>query len=154
MKSLRIAFPLLLAFLTLSLTSCDKVPINGCLDGTWQLMSIELSDTTIDVKPSQKYISFQLHMIEIRQASLDHEDYTRYYGHFSHIGNEMRFYDLCHRSANITDTDDDKPFTEDDISTLNNWGIFHTDNTFHVDTLNSRRMVLSNSEVTLRFRKF
>lgn len=154
MKILRIALPLLLTGLILCLTSCDKVPANGCLDGTWQLVSIERSDTIIDAKPSQKYISFQLGLIQLRQASLEYEDYTRYYGHFSKNGDEMRFYDLCLPSDNTTSSDDDRPFTEANISMLNGWGIYHTDNTFHIDTLNSRRMVLSNSETTLRFRKY
>ena len=31
-------------FLLLGISSCDKAPINGKLDGRWQLMNIENSD--------------------------------------------------------------------------------------------------------------
>ena len=38
-----------IAIMGLMAGSCDKTPINGDLDGMWQLMRVEDNGTTIDV---------------------------------------------------------------------------------------------------------
>ena len=46
------------------LCSCDKKPINGKLDGRWQLMTIEYNDGSIK-ECERIYCSIQLHLVEL-----------------------------------------------------------------------------------------
>lgn len=45
-------------------TSCRKVPINGKLDGQWQVMKVEYDDGTT-VTPSSSYYCFSLHVAQL-----------------------------------------------------------------------------------------
>ena len=60
------------------LIACDKVPMNGNLDGMWQLMAIQYNTTgsVSDVKISRLYYSFQLHLVELNNNEA--------FAHFSH----------------------------------------------------------------------
>ncbi|MDC7195075.1 lipocalin-like domain-containing protein, partial [Phocaeicola vulgatus] len=44
----------------LGISSCDKAPINGKLDGRWQLMTIEYTNGKIE-ECNRIYYSIQLH---------------------------------------------------------------------------------------------
>ena len=48
----------------LGISSCDKAPINGKLDGRWQLMTIEYTNGKIE-ECNRIYYSIQLHLVEI-----------------------------------------------------------------------------------------
>ena len=47
--------------MSLCLLSCEKVYINGDLDGMWKLQTVETTDTTIC--PQNIYYSFQRHLV-------------------------------------------------------------------------------------------
>ena len=47
--------------MSLCLLSCEKVYINGDLDGMWKLQTVETTDTTI--RPQNIYYSFQRHLV-------------------------------------------------------------------------------------------
>ena len=47
--------------MSLCLLSCEKVYINGDLDGMWRLQTVETTDTTIH--PQNIYYSFQRHLV-------------------------------------------------------------------------------------------
>ncbi len=155
MRTTYIAFISYFLMIT-SLVSCDKVPANGALDGMWQIMTIEHNGSTREAKEDQKYISFQLEMIQLSQGNLKWEDTKHYYGHFKHEGSKMRIYDLCKPSDNITKKDDDIFFTTstEDMDILDDWGLYELDNTFDVETLNGSQLVLSNNSSRIVLRKY
>ena len=58
------------------LCSCDKKPINGKLDGRWQLMTIEYNDGSIK-ECERIYCSIQLHLVELMDKVTE-EDLNRF----------------------------------------------------------------------------
>ena len=52
-------------FATLFLVGCQKAPINGDLDGRWQIVTIEKDKESIDVKDEQLYYNFYLHVCNL-----------------------------------------------------------------------------------------
>lgn len=54
---------LLFILFMLGISSCDKAPINGKLDGRWQLMTIEYTNGKIE-ECNRIYYSIQLHLVE------------------------------------------------------------------------------------------
>ncbi len=130
--------------------SCDKMPMNGDLDGMWQLMTEQTEQTTVSRKSDRMYISFQLHT-----AQFDgHGSSRQYYSTFTHHGDSLRFVTICRASQNETADDDNIPLTADDISLMNDWGIYEPDPAFRVLTLDESTLVLRSRFSTLRFRKF
>lgn len=133
-----------------SISSCDKMPMNGDLDGMWQLMSEETSDSTTDLKSTRHYISFQLHTAQFSTLSN-----TRcFYSRFIHEGNTLQFVTICTNSTNATPNDDNVPISADSIQQLNSWGIYELDPIFSVVTLNSSTLILESAYSRLHFRKF
>lgn len=130
--------------------SCDKLPMNGDLDGMWQLMSVEMDGEVSDVKSRKRYWSFQLHLVQFSRG----DNTNRYFAHFKHKNDSLHIYDLCFPSENFTDSDDNVMFTESDVHILNQWGIYNLYNKFKVEKLDSDVMILKNDEMKLRFRKF
>ena len=131
--------------------SCDKLPMNGDLDGMWQLMFVEKDGEVSDVKSRKRYWSFQLHLTQFSRSG---NNTYRYFAHFKHEGDSLFVYDLCFPSENFTDTDDNVMFTESDVHILNQWGIYSLYNRYKVEKLDSDVMILKNDEMKLRFRKF
>lgn len=131
------------------LSSCDKMPMNGDLDGMWQLMSEQWSDSTANRKEDKVYLSFMLHT-----AQFDKAGSTHFYSEFSHQGDTIVLYNICHKSQtkDITDTND--PVTEDELSDLQPWGIYSLNPSFHVDQLSKETLILTAETCTLCFRKF
>ena len=148
--SLSFIFSLLLFSLFSPLfTSCDKVPINGVLDGLWQIMTIETPAGTRDVKADRAYLSIQLHLSE-----WDHNA-NRYYAHFSHEGDSLCFYDFAHNSKHSSNADDDTWITPSEMSAglLDIWGIHTLNARFHINRLNGSTLILQAADTTLTFRK-
>lgn len=143
----------ILSILTVLLMSCDKMPMNGDLDGMWQLVSEQLDGESgqTDRKPDRIYISFQLHT-----AQFDgHGKVGAYYSTFCHKGDTLRFQNICAKSMNETKEDDNRPLTEEEIkASMRDWGFVSLNPAFKVEMLNSKHMVLRSDFSTLRFRKF
>lgn len=126
--------------IVLLLAACDKVPMNGNLDGMWQLMAIQDNVTggVSDVKTNRLYYSFQLHLVELGNAE--------FYAHFSHQNDSIVMYDWCDGSAvnnKITDA-----------TALNKFGLYELRDSFKVEVLTSEKMQLRSRKATLSFRKF
>jgi len=137
-------------FSLIGISSCDKMPMNGDLDGMWQLMSEETADTTIDMKSTRHYISFQLHTAQFSSLSNAHCFYSR----FIHQGNTLQFVSISTNSTNATADDDNVLVSSDNIQQLHPWGIYELDPTFIVLTLNPHTLILESSHSRLQFRKF
>ena len=131
--------------------SCDKLPMNGDLDGMWQLMFVEKDGEVSDVKSRKRYWSFQLHLTQFSRSG---DNTNTYFAHFKHKNDSLHIYDLCFPSENFTDSDDNVMFSESDVHILNHWGIYNLYNKFKVEKLDSDVMILKNDVLKLRFRKF
>lgn len=138
MKKLTILFILTTIF---SLSSCDKLPENGKLDGMWQLVQIDTEEgSNHAVKEQRLYYSVQLKLITLRGMSG-----SKYIlGRFKHEGNTLSLYDF--RTGG-----DEKPCSLEDLKP---YGIYSAEPTFEVEKLTGSEMILKSEEATLYFRKF
>ena len=59
---------LLILWSLILLTGCGKLPINGDLDGQWQILEIRYADGRIET-PERAYYCVQLHTITLRQVN-------------------------------------------------------------------------------------
>lgn len=141
---------ILFVFAALLLTACDKMPMNGDLDGMWQLLTEEKADTTLNVKDSRIYISFQLHTVQFDA----HGTSRQYYATFTHRGDTIAYSTICHAAAYETQTDDNELVTADELPALSTWGIYSLQPTYTVLRLSSETLVLRSDSSTLRLRKF
>ena len=140
-----------------SLTACDKVPINGPLDGQWQMLRVETPEGVRDVKDERAYLCFQLHLSEWNSQG------HRYYAEFSHEGDSLLFGRFAHHSLHRTQADNNEWMTAAEMAggsednpdgLLHKWGIHSLNARFRVRTLNSSSLVLEQADTTLYLRKF
>ena len=126
--------------IVLLLAACDKVPMNGNLDGMWQLMAIQdnVTSNISDVKASRLYYSFQLHLVQLNNGEA--------YAHFSHRNDSIVMYNWC----------DGSPTNNKiiDATVLNKFGLYELRDSFKVEVLTHDQMQLRSRRATLNFRKF
>ena len=144
--------PLIFTPFTFLLVSCDMTPINGALDGRWQLTSIETPATIRKTKDNLVFLSIQL-----RIAQWD--DFThnrRYYSHFTHQGDSLFFFEFVHPAAHSVNDNTNKPISADDLSLglMDAWGIHTFDTRYRVQTLTHSSLILEKADTVLCFRKF
>ena len=141
-----------LLLILIAVSSCDKVPINGDLDGFWQLMTIQTPDGVRDVKAKRVYTSFQLHLTEWD----DLLDKRTFYSHFTHTSDSLIFFDIAHASKHAVDDNQDAWVTpkEMDEGLFDNWGIHSVNPRFRILKLNSTTLELQQADTILVYRKF
>ena len=132
------------------MTGCDKVPMNGDLDGMWQLMTVQTAADTRNVRNDKAYMSIQLHLSQWDCAGI------RYYAHFVHEGDSIRFYDFVHDSLHRSKADDNEWITEEEMhnGVMDVWGIHNLDARYRVRQLDDEALVLEKADTTLFFRRF
>lgn len=139
-----------LLFVMIACATCDKVPINGQLDGMWQIMNIQTPQGVRNVKRDRAYLSFQLHLTQW--------DYNgrRYYAHFTHAGDSLCFFDFSGLSQHSSEADDDPEITPADMASglFDVYGIHTVDARFRVVELGRSSLILESADTTLTFRKF
>ncbi len=142
----------LICSLSLMPTACDKVPMNGDLDGMWQLMTITTPEGTRDVKNDRVYTSFQLHLVQWKKI---YEDAT-FYSHFRHTSDSLYFYDFAHSSNHAIDDNQDEWVTPAEMNEglLDAWGIHSIDARYRVLQLDDNALRLQQADTLLYFRKF
>jgi len=113
------------------LSSCQKEPINGKLDGMWQLMKIEYKDKPT-VMPDQLYYCIQLHMVQLNGVNKSGGS-----GTFAHSGDSIHIV-----------------IRERQISDVAPYGMNDTIQHFYIEQLSSQKMTLRSSYASLQFRKF
>lgn len=131
--------------------SCDKMPINGDLDGMWQLTTIQTPEGTRQVTTDRAYLSIQLHL-----SQWDHHP-DRFYAHFNHVGDSIFFYDFAHETKDSEATDDNVWLTVDEMENqkvMDAWGIHNLNARYRVQQLNSSHLTLERKDTILSFRKF
>lgn len=137
--------------------SCDKVPMNGDLDGMWQLMSIEEGGVVTNIKSEKRYMSFQLHLVQFGHGNKNDINGVlprHCYAHFKHKGDSIFIYDLCHDSENATSADNNEWYREEDLQKIKPWGMYSLNNRFKVEKLDSDAMILRREDLVLKYRKF
>jgi hypothetical protein len=127
--------------LLLLVASCYKAPMNGKLDGMWQLMEIVRHDgESTDVKAEQRFYCVQLHLISFEQTGG-----YRFLGRFVYSGDSLLIHDV-----RIYQAEDRLALKEQ----LLPFGLGDISERFGVEEITGSRMVLRSDYATLRFRKY
>lgn len=117
--------------LILLISACGKMPINGDLDGRWQIMKIEYASGEEET-PERAYYSVALHTINLMQV-----DVTSQTGNMEYTGDSLFV------TMPISTVEDLLPF-----------GMNGTEQRFGVKELSSKHLVLQSDYARLEFRKF
>lgn len=152
MKTIKLrALPLIILFLSVLLSGCDKLPANGDLDGLWQLMSVQQGGKTVDKKAERLYCSFQLKLFMLGDDSHP----RNYFGYFEHSNGTLRFHTFTYRSDYVEGGKTDELMTDEkDIEVIAPWGFYSTDCVFSVVKLNSSELILEHGDTKIVYRKF
>lgn len=136
MKHTLILISLLLTSL-ISLSGCQKSPVNGDLDGMWHIISIDPApDVDGPFDSSQLYYNFSL---EICQLSI-------YGGPW--INGLMNY------SEDTIALDFSSSKVPDQSIKLKQYGINSDKVVFHIEELNSKHLIINNENTTITMRKF
>ena len=119
------------ALLLLMASACGKMPINGDLDGRWQIMKIEYASGEEEV-PERAYYSVALHTINLMKVGVSNQ-----------TGNREYTGDSLFVVMPISKVEDLLPF-----------GMNGTEQRFGVKELTSNHLVLQSDYARLEFRKF
>lgn len=140
MKKLSI---LSLLSLFILLSSCGKLPMNGQLDGMWQLMHIApTAGEEIDTKEQRLYYLVQLELLGLQRGGS-----VEYLGRFVQSSDSLIVYDFrVHISGDNS--------TQAVAGDLLPWGIKGTSAHFAIEKLDGKNMLLRSDEALLTFRKF
>ena len=117
--------------LILIVSACGKTPINGDLDGRWQIMKIEYASGEEET-PERAYYSVALHTINLMQVGV-----TSQTGNMEYTGDSL-FVEMP-----VSKIEDLLPF-----------GMNDTKQRFGVKELTSKHLVLQSDYARLEFRKF
>ena len=117
--------------LILLISACGKMPINGDLDGRWQIMKIEYASGEEET-PERAYYSVALHTINLMQVGV-----TKQTGNMEYTGDSLFV------TMPISTVEDLLPF-----------GMNGTEQRFGVKELTSKHLVLQSDYARLEFRKF
>lgn len=126
--------PLLMAILTLG--GCQKSPINGELDGQWQILSVT-PEAPEKVTDENLYMNFSLHVCQLSYRT----------------GGCWQTANLSFDGSSITLN---FPYADNELSDkfLKQYGIYRNPVTFEVVELNNKNLVLRDGNVTVSLRKF
>ena len=133
---------ILILVATLVLSACDKVYINGVLDGMWRLESVVYPDST--AMPDQIFYSFQRHLVQVSK----------------HDGTELpkRFLgNLDYRGATLSMSNFQRfPLEEYPATTemLKEFHLYSDSTAFNVITLDEEKLILENGERIYTLRKW
>lgn len=122
----------------LLLTACQKAPINGDLDGQWQIMSVSPEPVEKPI-PARLYYCFNLHTCQL--TSYGEGVWTS--GNFTFTDNllTMEFPYI-------------EPTSELGQKKLRQFGINTNPVTFTIKHLDKNSLILQNGETTVTLRKF
>lgn len=128
---------LVILFMTLFTIGCQKSPINGDLDGQWQVMEVTPEPEEIDID-TRIYYCFSLHTTQL----------SFYEGGPWTSGNILKFTD----SELVLEFPYAK--SEQSVTRLKQYGIYSNPVTFTIETLNKKTLVLRDGDVVVTMRKF
>ena len=117
--------------LALIVSACGKMPINGDLDGRWQIMKIEYA-SGVEEASERAYYSVALHTINLMKV-----DVTSQTGNMEYTGDSLFVV------MPVSKVEDLLPF-----------GMNGAEQGFGVQELTSKHLVLQSDYARLEFRKF
>lgn len=123
------------------LSSCEKLPLNGQLDGMWQLMKIQRNgQESENTQEDRLYYSFQLNLMALQKGGQ-----IGYLGRFAHNLDSLTIYDFRQQSDNsvLASTSDLFPF-----------GLNSTTEYFLIERLDNASLIIHSESVLLTFRRF
>lgn len=128
---------------------CDKKwPINGNLDGNWQLMTVETKADGVKKDCHRMYIGIQLHMIELKD--LGGNGYQSFFGEFSYNEDEDIVI-IKNLKGKSSTTDNDK---QANIKDLKPYGINAQETVFKVVKADGKNLILESDYARLTMRSF
>ena len=144
---LRIVFLVVALAVCMSFASCDlEHSDNGKLDGMWHLERMETLETgdVQDLSMSGYYWSFQVRLLQLEDKSQAAQTCLL---RFEQTGTQLHVYEpyLYNRETG------DEPISDPDV--LEPYGINALDETFQIERLNHKYLVLKSSQAELFFRK-
>lgn len=122
---------IIMVLLVLIASACGKMPINGDLDGRWQIMKIVYASGEEET-PERAYYSVALHTINLMKVGVSNQT-----GNMEYTGDSL--------------------FVVMPISTVEKllpFGMNATEQRFGVKELTSNHLVLQSNYARLEFRKF
>ena len=125
-----------------TLIACDKVYINGDLDGMWKLKSVTYPDSTS--YPGDIFYSFQRHLTQLTKDN-DSDLPIRFLGNLSYIGNTItmsKFYSFPQ-----------EPFAAT-LSHLKEFHLYSDSTIFNIVTLNDETLVMTSDGRTYTLQKW
>lgn len=118
------------------LSACEKRPVNGDLDGQWQLVGIERDG--VFTQGDDRYLRIQLDVVQLARSGWVPREGT---GRMTHEGDVLTIdFVNCH--------------TADDLAMLQAWGVYENPAVYHIEELTSKRLVLKSGNMTSTWRKF
>ncbi len=133
---------LYILLVTSTLIACDKVYINGDLDGMWKLKSVAYPDSI--AYPSHIFYSFQRHLTQLTKDN-DTDLPTRFLGNLSYIGNTItmsKFYSFPQ-----------EPFAAK-LNHLKEFHLYKDSTIFNIVTLNDETLIMTSDERTYTLQKW
>ena len=145
-------YNILVFTIVIAFTACDSYLINGELDGIWQLQTIERNNPdTIISNEGDLFYSFQRHTILIGDYNNPNENVgqlksEQYDCLFERIGDiiMMEEFQLYYQR-------EDQPY---DTTRLKRFGLYEKKNTFHIEELTIKRLVLRSDSALLTMRRY
>ena len=128
----------------LSLTACDKVYINGDLDGMWQLQQVE-KEGNIEY-PEGIYYSFQRHMAQVGKYYENAEQLPkRYLGEMDYSGNILIVYNFREfgKEENVATTE-----------ILQEYFLYDTLTQFSIERLDEDFLIMKSDRATYTLEKW
>lgn len=141
------AAAIMAAALAAGMQSCEiETSHNGDLDGFWHLTGVDTLATggKRDLAHAKYYWAVQARLLQLHNRT---EQPYAFFMRFEHKGDSLRVHSPYEDNRAEGDVKIENP------QRLNEFGISALDETFHVDALNGKRMVLRGKTVTLSFRK-
>lgn len=129
------------------LPGCNKMPINGKLDGNWQIMQIELpaeDGTYVATVPElRRYFNISLHVFQMRYVTAGESPGRAESGNLSYDKKEGRF-------------TVDFPYNTDagGMKWLEPYGVYSNPVTFEILRLDSKNLVVRTPESIITCRRY
>lgn len=128
---------------------CDKKwPINGNLDGYWQLMTVETKANGTKTDCHRMYMGIQLHMVEL--TDLGGNGYKSFFGEFSYDEDQDIVIIKNLKGKNATSDDGQLAAIPD----LNSYGINAQETVFKVVKADGKTLILESDYARLTLRSF
>lgn len=125
-----------IAIIMIMIPGCQKAPINGDLDGQWQVMTVE-PEAPETIITERMYYCFSLHTCQLSM-----------YGSGIWASGNIVF------NNNLLTLDFPDANSDLNIARLKQYGIYSNPVTFTIEHLDKNKLILRDGEVTISLRKF